>query len=500
MAELNYCPMDTAKARTPEDLERKYDLPKLKANQEHIENQIITTTTELDNFIDVVYPADKNNLQEQIDGKVETWFYTGIPSLSNLPASGWTTNAEKDKHIGDLYYDKSTGYAYIFTKENNVYSWNDKPDEKTILALATANAAQDTADSKRRTFTSQPTPPYDNGDLWIKPTPLGTTPETYEYSILGCQVAKAEGQSFDANDWRVGATDNTYATAIVDELGGTTTTILSGQVVTEMANYTKFTDLATGGSSIISGDNITTGSIKSTNYAESGGVTTAGTKIMLNDGTIKTKNVKISDTGVELSNGARFIDYDGVLTSIIVQGNIVSGRYNGATCILPFGINYFDYNKSDMMLFTFTIPKDFVPIKAYIILEHMPCVNWYYDDYGQLASYTGWARNLKLYKATDLTTAKMEISAFDEISDLNFNYQEIQNAFGANGYTGTNIGYTQKISEIDLTPHINYSSSDDTFNIWEIKSDISATLSDYMTKIGACAATLTIVGRTKYQS
>ena len=104
----------TTKVRTAEDIERKYNLSNMKTDLESIQGQIIETNTELNNFIDVTYPTDKNNLQEQIDGKVETWYYSGIPSLSNLPASDWTTNDEKDKHIGDLYYDKSTGYAYIF--------------------------------------------------------------------------------------------------------------------------------------------------------------------------------------------------------------------------------------------------------------------------------------------------------------------------------------------------------------------------------------------------
>jgi len=308
----------TTKVRTAEDIERKYNLANMKTDLESIQGQIIETNTELEEFIDVTYPSDKNNLQEQIDGKVETWYYSGIPSLSNLPASNWTTDDEKEKHIGDLYYDKSTGYAYIFKKENNVYSWDDKPDAKTIEALANAAAAQDTADSKRRVFTTQPTPPYDNGDLWLKATPKGTIPETYEYSIMGCQRARTEGQSFDNDDWRIGATDDTYATAITDEMGGTTTTVLSGTVVTIMNNYAKFTDLSTGGSSTINGDNITTGTIKSENYVAD----TSGTKIKLLDGSIDTKNFKVNSSGEITSTG-------GTIGGFNISSNSFSKSVNG---------------------------------------------------------------------------------------------------------------------------------------------------------------------------
>ena len=293
---------DTTKVRTAEDVERKYRLDKVLENIEVNDNKIVNLETELNNFVEAT-TENFEDVQEQLDGKVETWYYSGIPSLSNLPASDWTTSDEKDKHIGDLYYDRSTGYVYRFELDTgitpNVYKWQEIHDEKAVDALSIANAAQDTADSKRRTFVSQPTPPYDNGDLWLKAIPKGTTPETYSYEIWGCQVARQTG-SYVATDWRLGATDDTYATAIVDELGGTTTTILSGQVVQEMANYTKFTDLATGGSTTIAGENITTGSIKSQNYVAD----TSGTKINLTDGSIDTKNFKVDSSGNVIASNA----------------------------------------------------------------------------------------------------------------------------------------------------------------------------------------------------
>jgi len=119
------------------------------------------------NFVtQVTLSSDLAGLQSQIDGNITTWFYTGIPTVSNAPASNWTTTTEKDNQLGDLYYDKNTGYAYRFMVESTVYSWQQLADSDITTALANAQTAQDTADRKRRVFNVTPVPPYDDGDLW----------------------------------------------------------------------------------------------------------------------------------------------------------------------------------------------------------------------------------------------------------------------------------------------------------------------------------------------
>jgi hypothetical protein len=68
------------------------------------------------------------NLKTQIDGAISTWFAEGIPTLSNFPvvndatpAESWTTDEIKDVHLGDLYYDTVTGYAYRFALVTSTY-------------------------------------------------------------------------------------------------------------------------------------------------------------------------------------------------------------------------------------------------------------------------------------------------------------------------------------------------------------------------------------------
>ncbi len=147
--------------------------------------------TEVNNFISNTYTTDINNLQSQIDGQIETFFYDYEPTLQNIPASGWTTNEERKKHEGDLFYWKSKGYAYRFMQDGATWKWQLVQDTDITLALAAAEKAQDTADHKRRVFVVQPEPPYDIGDLW-------TQGETGD--LMRCRVARASG-SYDSSDW-----------------------------------------------------------------------------------------------------------------------------------------------------------------------------------------------------------------------------------------------------------------------------------------------------------
>ena len=147
--------------------------------------------TEVNNFISNTYTTDINNLQSQIDGQIETFFYDYEPTLQNIPASGWTTNEERKKHEGDLFYWKSKGYAYRFMQDGATWKWQLVQDTDITLALAAAEKAQDTANHKHRVFVVQPEPPYDIGDLWTQ----GSNGD-----LMRCRVARASG-SYDSSDW-----------------------------------------------------------------------------------------------------------------------------------------------------------------------------------------------------------------------------------------------------------------------------------------------------------
>ena len=140
------------------------------------------------------------DLQNQVDGAIETWFYEGVPTLNNAPASSWTTDKDKDTHLGDLYYDNKTGKAYRFAKDGNTYKWTIITDTDIAKALSDASKAQETADGKMKVFSDQPIPPYQLGDIWVNAT-YPTDGSIYKNEILRCQTAKAKDSSFAIADW-----------------------------------------------------------------------------------------------------------------------------------------------------------------------------------------------------------------------------------------------------------------------------------------------------------
>ena len=216
---------DRPQVRTAADLERKYDLASIVGIKKSVKNNeegLNRTHAELENFMTEVI-GDVDNLQSQIDGNITTYYYSGVPTLSNVPASEWGED-KYNVHLGDLYFDKETGYVYRFylDSENNVYGWLKIEDTDTTEALALANSAKDTADNKRRVFLAPPLPPYDNGDLWFD-----------NGEIYICQISKTEGD-YEEGDFIIATkyTDDTLATQIGNELtvvSGTVTTIKESQ-------------------------------------------------------------------------------------------------------------------------------------------------------------------------------------------------------------------------------------------------------------------------------
>ena len=154
------------------------------------------------------------DLQNQVDGAIETWFYEGVPTLTNAPASSWTTDKDKDTHLGDLYYDNKTGKAYRFAKDGNTYKWTIITDTDIAKALSDASNAQETADGKMKVFSTQPTPPYQLGDIWVNAT-YPSDGSTYKNDVLRCQTKKAAGSLFAIADWIKASkyTDDTVANA-----------------------------------------------------------------------------------------------------------------------------------------------------------------------------------------------------------------------------------------------------------------------------------------------
>lgn len=153
-------------------------------------------------------------LQNQVDGAIETWFYDGVPTLENAPAISWKTDNDKKIHLGDLYYNNKTGKAYRFAKDSNTYKWTIITDTDIAKALSDARMAQETANGKMKVFSVQPTTPYQVGDIWVNAT-YPSDGSTYKNEVLRCQTNKAAGSQFAIGDWIKASkyTDDTVANA-----------------------------------------------------------------------------------------------------------------------------------------------------------------------------------------------------------------------------------------------------------------------------------------------
>lgn len=186
------------------------------------------------------FNGDIEDLQDQIDGNIATWFYDIDPAMSLPPVTDWDTDEKKDAHLGDIYYNTVKGYAWRFMKSGSTYSWERITDTDVTKALADAAKAQDTADSKRRVFYNTPTVPYDAGDLWVQ----GSGGD-----ILRCAQAKTSTGSYDRNDWVLASkyTDNSALNAWIE---GDFATIIQeleeGLVDAKIETYYQATDPSTG--------------------------------------------------------------------------------------------------------------------------------------------------------------------------------------------------------------------------------------------------------------
>lgn len=160
-------------------------------------------------YADGLVKALGDNLQNQIDGVVDSYFLEGKPTNSNYPANEWTTDELKKRHEGDTYTDiteyidnettPTAGHSWRWCRGSSdnpatTWHWHEIADSDAVRALQNAAKAQDTADGKRRVFVVQPTPPYEVGDLWAQGDGEGK-------DILKCKTARAAGQTFAQADW-----------------------------------------------------------------------------------------------------------------------------------------------------------------------------------------------------------------------------------------------------------------------------------------------------------
>ena len=196
-----------------------------------------TDNSELTNFVENVYTKNIKDLQAQVDGQIETFYYDYEPTLLNYPASEWTSTTEREKHVGDLFYWKSKGFAYRFFKDDSTWKWQLVQDTDITKAMQTAEQAQNIANGKRRVFVVEPKPPYDIGDLWVQ----GTTGD-----LMRCKVPRSTG-NYDSTDWEKATkyTDDSSLTTFLNNTYATDIKDIKNQIDGKIETYRQDSDPST---------------------------------------------------------------------------------------------------------------------------------------------------------------------------------------------------------------------------------------------------------------
>lgn len=187
-------------------------------------------------FINNTLPGILDEIQAQLDGQIEQFFDTYNPTLNNAPANEWKTTADKENHLGDLFYNTATGKVFRFVKNGNTYSWQELQDSEVAQALAIANDALKLAGTKRRIFTTTPYTPYEVGDLWVQ----GSSGD-----IMRCKTTRASG-NYSSSDWEKASkyTDNTALNDFINGAYNDTIEDLTNQIDGKIETWFQTTDPA----------------------------------------------------------------------------------------------------------------------------------------------------------------------------------------------------------------------------------------------------------------
>jgi hypothetical protein len=175
-----------------------------------------------------------------------------------------------------------------------------------------------------------------------------------------------------------------------------------------------------------------------------GGTFTVGGADNVN-GSISVKNaggevvVLIDKDGVTLSNGAKLIGGNGVLSNLkfsgIESGSEATGAkiYSGDYGLLGFaGVLYDGPNAKTRIVFDAYIPTNFTVLEAKITINHFPMQ--VFNSSGGVAGW-GYSRAIKAYKINSSNIYR-DYTPYSSYKDTETEYySEISGAFGASGYT-----------------------------------------------------------------
>ena len=429
---------DLPQPRTVQDLERKYDLNSLVKAKKEVEKQK-QTLNQLQRTLYGTIESLIANLKDVIgtQDKVSLLFYDELVENKYILAENGDNIITEDSEIlvddyiclneGDILYIRTTAKAYQYKNGELL----ENTDINLIQALALTNVEVGEG-KERKIYLTTPSPPYSSGDWYL----------TSEGVLYICQLGKTETEQYEENDFILA---NKYTTTVAIKDGNRTTVLegsvkildesikeIEGTIVEIRKNFVKFTDLLTGGSTTIAGENITTGNIQSGNYVEN----VSGSKLSLANGEFDSPNVKIKQDGLYLKNGTNVINDKGIQTTF----NFGDGRENLIGYVTDTMFSKNEYYYKNIYIY---IPENYTISEAYLVLEHTP-IKWI----NKSTTIWGYSRNVSIYKKDKINTNKQyEILPSEDYNAQEIFSKEIQ-GFGNNGFTAQNPSTEIKVEKV----------------------------------------------------
>lgn len=350
-----------------------------------------TDDTGLTNFINDNFFPTIEDLENQIDGKIETWYQT------TDPATYWNTDTTRLKHVGDMWYNTNTKELKCYrraqisaTGSTTIYGyfWQKIEDAQAIAAHDAASKAQETADGKRQVFVTTPYPPYDVGDLWLREyTDNGVTKK----ELWRCVTERASG-SYIANDWEEAVYyDNTK-------------TIIDGGIVTSGTVQLAGSDAAIKAG--ITGQGTAEESVRIWAGATFGNRANAPFRV-LQDGSFVASKGKI--TGEINANTGTIGGFTIGAGRIGTESSATGSSQKGGLALYDSFIKFAD-TYATVMMGTNVLPGSLGGLRALMRLDNS-AQNQYSTNYGAIINVTGGMINLAI-KATGALVSNSYVESY----------------------------------------------------------------------------------------
>lgn len=142
-------------------------------------------------------------INNKLDGVVESYFFKYSPSRTNEPALTWINEGTEADHVGDTFTnvsldgeDAGKSWRWLM-QDDSTYDWNPIADSDAAKALALAGQAQATADGKTTIFIAKPNREYFVGDTWI----VGDDYIPNGYKVGDILTSSRRSQGYVESDW-----------------------------------------------------------------------------------------------------------------------------------------------------------------------------------------------------------------------------------------------------------------------------------------------------------